>query len=893
MYESSSRVWKHIMNKIIRKLSFILVLSLFFTMIKSETAHAYVTITVSPTDAYTNVVSMKIYIDTQGVASYVRYTCTTDRPSIDQMWYMPAGRPNVQDWIGAGTTYLHIYIPSTGQWLMTGPYLKEFAPPIVPTFQNIPTGWVKEDVIYQIACRGDQGSSGYDDPNDRTSYFESGFDHNETWANNAAVPLKSGELISNVTVTNEGWRTEWARSLDKLGNASAWAEAQFGIDKTAPTIDNNPTISADDGLTVNITGMKDNGLSGNKQLKFVEYREDDPSKTVTKIKPVTVEGGNASENFTKSDIGGYDNDTTYIVDVFTMDQVGNEEKVATLKIKGDDTDVNVTNPIPPSPDQPDPTDPIPEPGDISKLGQIKFNPNETKWSNKGKISEGEGKYPVEVYYDGDNPFKGTGVATIEKEKTDDEGNSKTVTSHKSIPVEFPLDYIEVSNAADDTVDGDRGNINIEQEGYHLHLHGEGHWGLAEYDEPEDCVDVNYKTPANPIGESKNYNVDWTKPEIDFNIKDKIFSEKNGAERKPSILGKDDSFYGKVKVQDNLSGVKFIEYKWTYGDKKPSSGYTRIYESENTDTNKSDEIIEKEIEKPVGDNLYLHIRAGDIAGDNTGNDKNIKYESFGPYEDPIKLCDFQITDIRDPRWKDVFWEDDKYQNYRNFSYKAKDLPIDESTHPTLRNALPKKGYAFYFDITSEYLYREEDRIEIRPTFYYIDGIKRTRVDAYYSNNNNPLIKFGTDLDDSKMYLNTDNYGNVLLGGYNHLTLTKGVRIVKGREWIDGWKDEIQYSDGKIQWWYGKYFIPSSTFFVKVGDTPRPENKLTGGDILINFEIIAYKNGIETFSTSQIFNYTSSQVGVEGGPKDSKYSKGDTIMYNGKYGIDSDKNISVIH
>ncbi|NFL43173.1 hypothetical protein FDB61_15910 [Clostridium botulinum] len=884
------------MKKFIKKLNFILVITLFFTMVKSQPAYADVNIKVNPTYAFTNEQSMKIHIDTQGVASYVRYTCTTDRPSIDQMWYMPAGHPNVQDWIGAGTTYLHIYIPSTGQWLMTGPYLKEFAPPIVPAFQNIPTGWVKDDVVYQIACRGDQGSSGYDDPNDRTSYYESGFHHNETWVNNAPVKLIEGELVSNVTVTSEGWKTEWARSVDLLGNASEWAKAEFGIDKTAPTIDANPTISADNGLNVNITGMKDHGLSGNKQLKFIEYREDNPSNTVTKIKPITVEGGNATQNFTKSDIGGYDNDTMYIVDVYTMDQVGNEQKVATLKIKGDDTDVDVNNPVPPSPDEPDTNEPIPEPGDISKLGKIKFNPNETKWTNKGKRREGEGKYPVEVFYDGDNPFKGKGVATIEKEKTDKDGNTKTVTSHKSIPVEFPLERIEVSNAVDDTVNGDRGTINIQQEGYHLHLHGEGFWGKPKYDEPEGCVDVKCKTPANPIGESKNYNVDWTKPEIEFNMDRKqIFSEANGAERKESILGKDDSFYGKLKVQDNLSGVKFIEYKWTYGKSNSSSGYTRIYESENTNTNRSDEIIEKEIEKPVGDDLWLHVRAGDVAGDNEGNDENIKERSFGPFEDPIKLLDFQVTDIRDPRWTSVFWDDDLYEKYKDVTYKANELPIDEASHPTLRNALPKKGYSFYFDITSEYLYRDADRIEIVPSYYYVDDKNnRVPVDLYYNKENNPLIMYGSAEDDLKLNLDTEKYGSVWIGGISKLTLTKGVRIVKGREWKEkgGWKDEIQYTDGKIQWWYGKYLIPATSIFVKQGDIPRPENIVQSDNVIINFQIVAYKNGIETLSSDQIFTYIPNQWKHEGGPKNNNYKPGDVILYDNKYSALSDYKAHVI-
>ena len=51
--------------------------------------------------------------------------------------------------------------------------------------------------------------------------------------------------------------------------------------------------------------------------------------------------------------------------------------------------------------------------------------------------------------------------------------------------------------------------------------------------------------------------------------------------------------------------------------------------------------------------------------------------------------------------------------------------------------------------------------------------------------------------------------------------------------------------------------------------------------MNFEIIGYKNGVETFSISQIYNYNNNRWNVEGGPKKSKYSIGDTIIYNSKY------------
>ena len=862
------------MNKFIRTFTLMLAIIISATSLNYQKAFAAYDIKATPKDVTTNSTQTKVTVSTLPVDCYVKYTSVANQTlSTSQMWRIPANYPNVQDFNIDGTWYLHVYVPSTGQWEHFGPYQKEVAPPEVPVIESMTPGVTNgatvqdiDSVTLKIGCRGDNGSSGHDNINNSDSYFESGFSYMEIWDNDTKLGEYYNQSV-NIPITGQGYHKIWAKSVDRVTNESQWATFEF-----------------------------------------------------------TLGEGEA-------------------------------------------------------PEEPD----IPS----GKLGVIKFNPNETKWTNKGKTGEGEGAYPVEVYYTGDNPYKTKGTATIEKEKTDDEGNTTTVTSKKSITVEFPLEYIEVTGDAEDTVDGDRGMVYIEQEGEGQSLHGEGFWGDAEYDEPSDCVDVDYDEPDNPVGDSGKYDIDWTRPEftvspkpkkewrndtlydvdveiydelsgidtgtielddishyqrdetinvngggnhdfshtfelddgiysigidavdiatndyqktyktyyvdgtepeIDFNIKEQIFSEDAGAIRKPSILGYDDSFYGKLTCTDNLSGVKSIQYKWTYGNKKPTNGYTRIYTSQDTYYDRYQEVEINEIEKPVGDNLYLHVEVYDVAG-------NYKYECFGPYEDPIKLVDFQITDIRDPRWIDVFWNDTLYQDYKNITYKVNLLPIDEETHPTLRNALPKKGYAFYFDITSEYLYREHDRIEIRPTFYYLDGTNRYRVDAYYSNNNNPLVKFGTELDDSEMYMDTERYGNVLIGGYNKLTLTKGVRICKGREWLgnNGWKDEIQYRDGKIQWWYGKYFIPSSTFFVRTGYPPRPENRMTGGMILINFEIIGYKNGAETFSISQIFNYTRNQWAIEGGPKFSNfnYYLGDTILMNSKYGVNSDIGISVIH
>ena len=88
------------------------------------------------------------------------------------------------------------------------------------------------------------------------------------------------------------------------------------------------------------------------------------------------------------------------------------------------------------------------------------------------------------------------------------------------------------------------------------------------------------------------------------------------------------------------------------------------------------------------------------------------------------------------------------------------------------------------------------------------------------------------------------------------------------------------------------IPASSIFVKQGDTPRPENIINANNIIVNFQIVAYKNGIETLSSDQIFTYVPDQWKVEGGPKNNNYKSGDVIVYDNKYSAISDYKAHVI-
>jgi hypothetical protein len=583
--------------------------------------------------------------------------------------------------------------------------------------------------------------------------------------------------------------------------------------------------------------------------------------------------------------------------------------------------------IPPDPENPD-------------SGKIVFNPNETSWtfdsnkkpgwSNAGKIENGTGDYPVNAKFQGDNPKmgKGTVTYTYQLEHTGTTGNPPheyTYWTDESYSEDFDVSYYlkNMSISGDDapnptnfdfpdlgqgtsfpTYDAN-GDVHIKKEGVSLGLKGTSTWydlvRDRDYKVPEfhaagttRNVEEHLKLPdppANPTGSSSTYKLDWTNPEIYFSVEPGIFSTNRNAVRKESQKGEGDSFYGTLTFRDNLSGCKSLEYGWTFGDNPSKADYKTLYTMGYTSDDRSAQVLKREVEKPVGDDLYLHVKLVDMAGNETD-------KTFGPYEDPIKLKNFRVIDVTDPTWENLFWKDGtdyitKKTDERpalkqptNKEFKVNKLPLDNKSNPY--DTYIKKGYAFYFKVDSEYLYRDYDRIEISPTFYYWDkeNNKRVQVDAYYNKNNNPFTKVGSDQDTFKINTYASSispHHAVEIGGYNKLTLTKEVRDFKGRPFYDGWKDEIQYVDGKEQYWYGQYYLPDTTIFAEKGKSPRPENVLKKNYIIINFQIKAYKNGQETNSNDQVFTYVPRQWTKEKGPKNSSYKLGDVIVYDNKKAV----------
>ncbi|MEG0129356.1 hypothetical protein, partial [Clostridium sp.] len=189
-------------------------------------------------------------------------------------------------------------------------------------------------------------------------------------------------------------------------------------------------------------------------------------------------------------------------------------------------------------------------------GEIVFVPHQTTWTNQGKISNGSGRYPVDVIYKGDEVItKNANYEWTEKvEETDDEGNvtTKEIKHTGTFPVRWNFERMVVSGSESATIKGMRGTVVIDQEGYHQNLSAIGYYSQPQYTLPSPCDSYTLPpNPPNPTGKSGYYDLDWTDPTTSFSVTPKIFNEANGATRGQSKKGIDQAYFGTLTSRDNL------------------------------------------------------------------------------------------------------------------------------------------------------------------------------------------------------------------------------------------------------------------------------------------------------------------------------------------------------
>ena len=189
---------------------------------------------------------------------------------------------------------------------------------------------------------------------------------------------------------------------------------------------------------------------------------------------------------------------------------------------------------------------------------------------------------------------------------------------------------------------------------------------------------------------------------------------------------------------------------------------------------------------------------------------------------IKLYNFHITNVTDPA----------VEYDTSTSVYVPDLAYDETNSPA--GELMKKGYSFYFELSSMGLKGDNDTVRITPNFYTkgTDG-RYYAVDVWYRNSDGEYV-LGTYSADSAttvkdtFCLYAKGQNGSLLGTMRELILDDDDRVMNGKEQI----------------WTGRYGLPNTAVFVKKGAALSKEN-LVSGEILITFNLEAMKNGVSKY------------------------------------------------
>lgn len=272
------------------------------------------------------------------------------------------------------------------------------------------------------------------------------------------------------------------------------------------------------------------------------------------------------------------------------------------------------------------------------------------------------------------------------------------------------------------------------------------------------------------------------------------------------------------------------------------------------------LLEDVAEAPEGSDLVtlnIKIVAETTWGGENGEVTRTKMKTMGIEALPVKLYDFRVTSLTDP---------DVYQDFSEYLDKLKTLgvtlpsgngldgipvgklAIDRTTTAANVNGTANgdkanaisKGYSFYFKVSSKGMAKEDDDIRIIPRFYEakFDENGRTvsvgnELIGYLPDRNGVYRMYTQELPDTvtEKAAFEQMYKLYYEGNKTHSLNTHYNVIIP---------PSLRTEDGNSQTWSGRYGIPADAKFFRNGTTPSIADEYKG-DILITFDITAYKKG----------------------------------------------------
>lgn len=298
--------------------------------------------------------------------------------------------------------------------------------------------------------------------------------------------------------------------------------------------------------------------------------------------------------------------------------------------------------------------------------------------------------------------------------------------------------------------------------------------------------------------------------------------------------------------------QYVESLWGYEDRNNNGQYDAgenkfIFKKGSTDLSgkiswSAEYTIEDIEDAPEGDDLIdmrLNLVGETTWGSETGNTSRTKVKTMTLKVLPVKLSDFRVTSITDPDISTTFDGYVKTLQMQSIKFTngqvVDGVPVGKlAADNNTTGSVMRKGYAFYFKLSSKGLKKDTDEIHIFPKFYEVEvdnsgNIARigTQLDGYVPNKEGVYESYLTNPSDEinelyELYYEGDKIHS--LNTHAEVIITTTLRVENGSEQV----------------WSGRYGIPADAKFFPYGSTASSSNEYTG-EILVSFEIVAYKNG----------------------------------------------------
>lgn len=263
--------------------------------------------------------------------------------------------------------------------------------------------------------------------------------------------------------------------------------------------------------------------------------------------------------------------------------------------------------------------------------------------------------------------------------------------------------------------------------------------------------------------------------------------------------------------------------------------------------------------------------------------------------PVKLYDFRVTSATDPAISNILRDyiqtlqssGELLDNGKSTDgVLVKHLAVDRNSKPSSYTADMSgmsKGYSFYFKLSSKGLTKDGDQVRIYPRIFKAITDANGNVTSigeelagYVPDETGKYKIYTHDLGDGSIDKIDDMYELKYSGDEN------GISLNTHRELII--PSELRVEEGSEQTWSGRYGVPTDARFFELDEVEAGHQISTSiewrGDILITFEIQAWKNGTSRYNYVERKQWQKERTENGADPLKTVYIQQETEWLNNK-------------